>query len=108
MLGEVCPVVVSKYAFQRVESPSNGGPNYEALKVERKLLPYICRRQMLQANGKKFNIEEKGKKVKLKKIELYAGTSENLEILIEKSKVKIFKCGQSAGKARINNLKVMA
>jgi hypothetical protein len=34
MLGEVCPVVVSKYFFQEVESPSNGGPNYEALKVE--------------------------------------------------------------------------
>ena len=38
MLGEVCPVVVSKCAFQCVESPSNGGPNYEALKVE--TLPY--------------------------------------------------------------------
>jgi hypothetical protein len=35
MLGEVCPVVVSKYRFQPVEGPSNGGPNYEALKVER-------------------------------------------------------------------------
>ena len=35
MLGEVCPVVVSKHRFQPVESPSNGGPNYEALKVKR-------------------------------------------------------------------------
>ena len=34
MLGEVCPVVVSKSSFQGVESPSNGGPNYEALKVK--------------------------------------------------------------------------
>ena len=34
MLGEVCPVVVSKCVFQYVEGPSNGGPNYEALKVE--------------------------------------------------------------------------
>ncbi len=34
MLGEVCPVVVSKNPFQGVESPSNGGPNYEALKVK--------------------------------------------------------------------------
>jgi hypothetical protein len=33
MLGEVCPVVVSKCVLQDVESPSNGGPNYEALKV---------------------------------------------------------------------------
>lgn len=33
MLGEVCPVVVSKLLFQQDESPSNGGPNYEALKV---------------------------------------------------------------------------
>ncbi len=41
MLGEVCPVVVSKCVFQYVESPSNGGPNYEALKVE--TLPYGAR-----------------------------------------------------------------
>jgi len=30
MLGEVCPVVVPKRGVQSVESPSNGGPNYEA------------------------------------------------------------------------------
>ena len=34
----------------------------------------------------------------MKKIELYAGTSENILIL---EKVKIQNCGQSAGKARI-------
>ena len=38
MLGEVCPVVVSKNLVQEAESPSNGGPNYEALKVKK--LPY--------------------------------------------------------------------
>jgi hypothetical protein len=41
MLGEVCPVVVSKRGIQPVEGPSNGGPNYEALKVERCLTAYI-------------------------------------------------------------------
>ena len=34
MLGEVCPVVVSKHRFQPVEGPSNGGGNYDPLKVE--------------------------------------------------------------------------
>ena len=36
----------------------------------------------------------------MEKIELYAGTSENIQILLKK--VKILNCGQSAGKARIN------
>ena len=39
----------------------------------------------------------------MKKIELNAGTSENLELLtinVILSSVKIFKCGQSAGKTR--------
>jgi len=36
----------------------------------------------------------------MEKIELYAGTPENILILVEKSAVKIQNCGQSAGKAR--------
>ncbi len=31
--GETCPVVVFETLVQEVEDPSNGGPNYEALKV---------------------------------------------------------------------------
>jgi hypothetical protein len=37
----------------------------------------------------------------MKKIELYAGTSENILVL---AKVKIQDCGQSAGKTRIREV----
>jgi len=47
ILSETCPVVVSKLLFQGDESPSNGGRNYDALKVEQ-TLPYILFYKMLK------------------------------------------------------------
>ena len=45
----------------------------------------------------------KKKEKPMEKIKLYAGTSENVEILVEKLAVKIFNCRQSAGKAGVNS-----
>ena len=103
MLGEVCPVVVSKLLFQQDESPSNGGPNYEALKVE--TLPYGFLYKEKNASSQNRKVNRKNELAKRRKssnmlehpsISLYNNNT-NLKCY---ELLKSDECGQSAGKAR--------